>query len=250
MEIGDLLAARAATSKGKSVRRARPAASASNEAAPGSRDKAAPSEISSKRKVPEGLPGLQIAAVKTRDPRFDESLGASLDARTFRGRYGFLIDDVLAKDIENVSKALKKSRNEEAKARLKVKLSQMKQQKSEADTRLAEAEAATAIRRRQRDTAAAGGRVYFPKRREMRDLAVQERFKMLRKQGGDRAVDRVIRKKRERNASKDRRRLGPGRRELKAVTAAAAAAASASGPGADHRHPPAPWASKRSKAAE
>lgn len=188
------------------------------------RDKSAPAEISSKKKVREGLPGFQVAVAKSRDPRFDESLGASLDAKTFRSRYGFLVDDVLAKDVKAVTKALKKSRDEASKARLKVMLGQLKQQKAEADVRLAEAEAEASLRRKQRETAAAGGRVYFPKRREMRDLAVQERFKLLRAQGGERAVDRVIRKKRERNASKDRRRLGPGRREVRAVATAAATA--------------------------
>lgn len=165
-------------------------------------------EMSSRRKVSPYRKVMQTRDTSGRDPRFDPTLGEAPRATAFRSRYGFLIDDVLQKDIKAAEKVVKKARREDIRANAKLRLSRLRQQQHEAEARLAEEEAARSVRAKQRQTAAAGGRVFFPKRRELKQLAEEKRFELLRQRGGNRAVERVIRKKRERNARRDRKKLG------------------------------------------
>jgi len=170
----------------------------------------APKEIPSKRWVSGRRQVITTPVVRTRDPRFDDALGVAPDAIKFRHKYGFLIDDVLETDIQKTKRALKKARKQHSRDRLQNELREMKQQRGEARVRLGEAEALRKVKAAQRDAAKSGKGVYFPKRRELKDLVLKERFRQIRDEGGAGAVDRVVRKKRARNAARDRRRLGEG----------------------------------------
>ena len=168
----------------------------------------APAEVTSKRRVSKRRDIITVAAQRTRDPRFDATLGEAPDAVAFREKYGFLVDEVLEQDIRRTKKELKKAKKPQSRERLQADLSKMKQQRAEARVRLGEATALRRVKQSQIQSAHAGNKVYFPKRRELKELALAERFRMLKEEGGDAAVDRAVRKKRARNAARDRKKLG------------------------------------------
>jgi hypothetical protein len=56
---------------------------------------------------------------------------------------------------------------------------------------------------------AAGGRAYFPQKRDLRELEAVERFKALEAAGGAAAVEKALKRKRVVLQKKDRTRLPP-----------------------------------------
>jgi ribosomal RNA-processing protein 36 len=174
------------------------------------KDSKAPAEVTSKKRVSGFRQIVATKSAETRDPRFDPVLGKALEPRQFMSKYGFLVEEHLPADIAALRKTLKRTKGFEKKRQLQAELTKLQQQKSSVAFQLGEAEVASRTRKAQRSAAEAGHRPYFLKRREMKELVQAERFQQLRESGGERAVDRALKKKRERNARKDRRKLSRG----------------------------------------
>jgi len=158
-------------------------------------------------------------AARTADPRFDDLSGA-YDAGIFRKAYSWLGEvkdnEIAALKAELAgggsgggapTKAARKaarSMEPERREGLQTLLSQLRQQRTE--ERVAEGVRATLAQRKAEERArVAGGKLpYFPKRRELRELAAGERFKVLEGRG-EGAVAKALLKRRKKLAGKERK---------------------------------------------
>lgn len=147
------------------------------------------------------------------DPRFDDLSGA-FDAAVFRKSYAWLgevkdneIAALKAELAGGSSKAARKAArgmDPERREGLQALLSQLRQQRT--DERVGDAvRAGVAARKAEERAAVAAGKApYFPKRRELRELAASERFKLLEGRG-DGAVAKALLKRRKKLAGKERK---------------------------------------------
>lgn len=169
-----------------------------------------PSEMSSKKAV--GVFREVIQAPKktaARDPRFD-SLSGNLDPEGFRKRYDFLYEVQLPTEKENLKKLLKKSKDPNTIEELKNQLSWIDKQIKSAPHRNAESEIRSEHYKKEKEAAKHGKRPYFLKKSEIRNLMLTKKYEELKGQG---KVDKVIEKKRRKNAAKDHR-LMPYRKPM------------------------------------
>jgi ribosomal RNA-processing protein 36 len=196
------------------------------------KSKHAPTEVSSKRadyykrgvpKLNESGVGVEIGAhrYKPLDPRIS-NLHGHLDEEQFEQNYSFL-EGIRNKEIKDLKKrvaARKVTGKKGNKMRKRIdmvggsleedqeKIKSLQQQKAEFERRKMTRTAKQTVKRKIRDDVAEGKRgVYFLKRKEQRQLEMEAKLDLLRKKGGDKAVDKAIERRRKKNKSRDASRF-------------------------------------------
>jgi ribosomal RNA-processing protein 36 len=200
------------------------------------KSKHAPTESSSKRadfyrRTPtlngSGI-GVDIGAhkYKPRDPRVD-NLSGHLDVQHFEHNFDFL-QDMRAKEMgtlrKNIAARKAGGRNGQSRRRRmgltndggsleedQLELKRLTQEKADVERARIDRAAKQTVKKKLHEDVAEGKRgVFFPKRKEMKRLHLEAKYEEIRKRGGDRAVDKVVAKRRKKNKSKDAGLLGKG----------------------------------------
>lgn len=169
------------------------------------RRKDAPAELPSNRGVARFRQTVPVARVERRDPRFDAACG-TFDATKHEEAYAF-VSDLRAAEEAELRGALKRARNSAEANELEAELRARKVAAKVAARAKADAETRRASKKVIAEAVAAGGAVFFPKKRDLRQLEAVEQFKKLAAKGGLGAVERTISKKRAKLSHKDKRNL-------------------------------------------
>jgi ribosomal RNA-processing protein 36 len=201
-----------------------------NEERPSKKSKHAPTEASSTRTAfyNRGAPllnasgiGVEIGAhkYKPRDPRMS-SMSGHLDEEHFAHNYTF-IQELRAAEIEKLKQriSVRKTtgkKGQKARKRIglthedttieddKAELLRLTQEMKDWDRSQVQREAKRSVNLKVRQEVESGQRgAYHLKRKDRKTLELEARFDVLRKKGGDKAVDKVLEKKRKKNKSKD-----------------------------------------------
>ncbi|CAO3635168.1 unnamed protein product [Cunninghamella echinulata] len=161
-----------------------------------------PMEISSKKKVSRFREVVETASTKKRrDPRFDK-LSGKLNQDLFEKSYGF-IKDYKQSEKEQLQQRLAKTKNIEERDILKQELITIKSRETQLKNDQRKRELARERKKMESELVQQGKTPYFLKRSEKRKLELMDKFNQL----GEKNMDRVLEKKRKRNANKDHRRL-------------------------------------------
>jgi ribosomal RNA-processing protein 36 len=200
------------------------------------KSKHAPTESSSKRAdfyrrkpmLNESGIGVDIGAhkYKPRDPRVD-SLSGHLDVQHFEHNFDFLQDmrltemSTLRKNIAARKASGRKGQSRRRRMGLtndggsleedQVELKRLMQEKADVERARIDRAAKQTVKKKLHEDVAEGKRgAFFLKRKEMKRLHLEAKYEEIRKRGGDRAVDKVVAKRRKKNKSKDAGLLGKG----------------------------------------
>ena len=192
------------------------------------RSKHKPTEVSSKRSdffkrgarnLNESGIGVEIGAhrYKPLDPRMS-SLSGHLNEDQFDQNYDF-VNEIRAKEIARLKKCVQAykvsgRKGKDMRRKLNItggsleeyqdKLQTLQAEKANQDRLKLERAAKRVVKKKIREEVAEGKRgVYFLKRKEQKRLELEAKFEELRKRGGDRAVDKLVAKKRRKNKSRD-----------------------------------------------
>jgi ribosomal RNA-processing protein 36 len=166
-----------------------------------------PMEMSSKRAVGRYRDVVETPGTKRRDPRFDQMSG-KLNQDLFEKSYGFL--DKYKQDEEQMLKAqmLKEKDPEE-----KLKLQNILMRMVSVRTATTEAKRKQSIKRDRKRTeqelVKEGKQPFYLKKSDQKKLELIDKFKQL----GDKNVDKILEKRRKRNATKDHKKVPFKRRK-------------------------------------
>ncbi|KAI7861807.1 hypothetical protein BDF14DRAFT_246659 [Spinellus fusiger] len=168
--------------------------------------KHSPMEMSSKRAVSRLREVVPMAANKRRDPRFDK-LSGQLNQDLFEKSYEFL-NDYKQSEQAMLRERIKKERDPDVRSDLETALMRMTSKEYTAK----EAKRKQMLARQRKKTEAElveqGKTPYFLKRSEKRKLDLVDRYNKL----GQKDMDKILEKRRKRNANKDHRRVPFSRR--------------------------------------
>lgn len=192
------------------------------------KSKHAPTEVSSKRsdyfkrgapKLNESGIGIEIGAHKYKplDPR-TSNLSGHLNEEQFEKNYSF-IEGIRNKEIAQLKKQIVArkvtgKKGQKKRRRLNIsggsleedqeRLKQLLQEKAELKRRQLDRAAKQSVKRKIREDVALGKQgAYFLKRKEQRRLQLEAKLEEIRKRGGDKAVEKALAKKRQKNKSRD-----------------------------------------------
>ena len=163
-----------------------------------------PLEIPSNKPVSRFRQVVIVPRKERKDPRFEETAG-TFKEHQFTKNYDFL-DDYRDDEIKALQQEIKKVKNIEERTAMKDILTKLLQQRADVTNRRAVQEVLYNQHKSRQEAMENGSKPYYPKQREIRELAAVERFKQLESKGGA-ALDKAIQKKRKKLASKDRKRL-------------------------------------------
>ncbi|RYP29909.1 hypothetical protein DL767_006508 [Monosporascus sp. MG133] len=169
--------------------------------------KHAPAEQTAKKPVSRRREVVSAPRVAPRDPRFDPVAGP-VDEDRFRRAYSFL-DEYQDSEMGQLREAIRKTRDERAKAELKRALASM-QDRRQAQRRRDEEKALLAEhRRREKELVKQGKKPFYLKKSEQKKQLLMDRFAGMKKK----QVDRTIERKRKKLVAKERRDMPMARRE-------------------------------------
>ncbi|KAI8139455.1 hypothetical protein BJV82DRAFT_627295 [Fennellomyces sp. T-0311] len=164
-------------------------------------NKSCPMEMSSKKAVSRLREVVPTSGPKIRDPRFDK-LSGHYNADLFEKSYSFL-NDYKKSEQEMLRQRIKKEKNQEKRASMEMLLTKMvSREATEKQTKrkqqlLRERKSAEAELVKQ------GKKPYFLKRSEQRKLELMDKYQQL----GEKNMDKILAKRRKKNAAKDHRRV-------------------------------------------
>lgn len=168
------------------------------------KSKNAPVELRANKPVSRFRQIVIVPRNERKDPRFEEKSG-KLNEHQFTQNYDFL-DTYRDDEIKALQNEIKKVKNIEERTAMKEILTKLLQQRADVTNRRAVQEVLHNQQKARTEAIEQGKNPYYPKQREIRELAAVERFKQLETKGGA-ALDKAIQKKRKKLASKDRKRL-------------------------------------------
>lgn len=167
-----------------------------------------PVEMSSKRPVAEPWPAVDVPRKVRRDPRF-EALSGTLDEAKFRKSYGFVFDQVIPAEKEELQERMKKEKNAHKKKGMQAKLTRLEQtlkkeaQQRKVDRREKERNDA------EKEAVRQGKRPYYLKKSDVKKQEWAEKYQELKRAG---KVQDYLAKKRKRRAAKDHKLIPDARR--------------------------------------
>ncbi|MES1911713.1 MAG: hypothetical protein MHM6MM_004106 [Cercozoa sp. M6MM] len=166
----------------------------------------APTEMSSRvpmrRRRGDGVKNSNIAKHR-RDPRFDPSCG-NFRADIFDDTYGTVIKEKRQQEFKQLQTALKKTKSLAKREELKQQLQQFKNEEANKMRLDVKRKVRSQVRKTEIEQIKQGKRPYFPKRREIREMELAERFAHLQKAG---KLSRFVEKRRKKNKARDARRM-------------------------------------------
>ncbi|OAD67881.1 hypothetical protein PHYBLDRAFT_118022, partial [Phycomyces blakesleeanus NRRL 1555(-)] len=170
--------------------------------------KKSPMEMSSKRAVGRFREVVPIAAEKRRDPRFDKMSG-QFNQELFEKSYDFL-DDYKQNEQAMLRDRIKKEKDPDTRAELESALIRMVSTSREYSAKEAKRKQLLARERKkvEAELVEQGKTPFYLKRSEKRKLDLVDRYNKL----GKKNMDKILEKRRKRNATKDHRRVPFSRR--------------------------------------
>ncbi len=136
------------------------------------------------------------------DPRFEATAG-DYKSDLFRSNYGFL-SEMRDKEIEALEAAKKAAKRSEEREELGSMLSTLKQHRGEAKHAADVRRAELGRKQAERKAVETGKAPYFPKKRELRDLAARVKFSALESASSG-AADKAIQRRRKKVLAMERR---------------------------------------------
>lgn len=121
----------------------------------------------------------------------------------FRSAYAFL-DEYREEEARQLRRATREAADAEERETAKAALSRLQQQRTEEARKAASRTALRVHKREVAERVAAGHKPYFPKRRELKEIAAASRFAALEERGGAGAVDRALAKRRKKLAGRSK----------------------------------------------
>lgn len=177
-----------------------------------------PREMTSKRAVGRHRDIVQVKKIEVRDPRFN-SLSGIYNETHHRANFGFLDDyrksetKTLARDLSKIKNKLykKKLNNQEEtedeyqhRMSLQADLTRHQQQIKATAKNDELREQRQKWKRLQRKQISEGRNPYFPKKRELKEERLTQKFHELNKSGG---IDKFLARKRQKHAQRDRKKM-------------------------------------------
>ena len=138
-------------------------ASDSDDAPHARSSKHAPALQSSKRAVTRKRTVVDAKKPVARDPRFDKVAGPRPDEHTLKKRYAFL-NDYKASEMAELQAAIKKTKNETEKEKLKRKLLSMESQKKAQESKDKQQEIAREHKKKERELIKQGKQPFYLKK--------------------------------------------------------------------------------------
>ncbi|KAK5014880.1 hypothetical protein BJ546DRAFT_972296 [Cryomyces antarcticus] len=173
--------------------------------------KHAPMAQSSKRQVTRRRTVIDnIPKIAHRDPRFDQ-LSGPVDADKARKNYSFL-DTYRADEMNELKAAIKSTKDEEDKQRLKRKLLSMENRKKAQDKKDKEQEVLREHRKKEKALIEQGKQPFYLKKGEQKQLALVEKYKGMK----GKQLDHAIERRRKKVASKEKKNMPSARRGAEA----------------------------------
>jgi ribosomal RNA-processing protein 36 len=167
-----------------------------------------PVEMTSQRPVGRFMkvfePGRDPASTR-RDPRFEEASG-EFNNVFFSKSFSF-VDEMRENEVKTVQEALKKEKSQKEKDKLRKVLVNLKQQLAQHKQKSALDIVLQKDKKARREAMEQGKTPFYHKKSELRELAAVERFKMVEKEGGEKAVNKLISRKRKKLMGKDKKAL-------------------------------------------
>lgn len=168
------------------------------------RKREAPVELPANRAVKRHRTVVPVARIERRDPRFEDTSG-KFDQEIFDQAYGFL-GEYKDSEIQALKKEVKDLKDPEERKEMLAVLKRLQQQRADEQRAAAVRKVAADTAKESRAHVSAGGKAFYLKKRDLRELAAVERFKTLEARGGN-ALDKALQKRRKKIASKDRKKL-------------------------------------------
>ena len=189
--------------------------------------KHAPAVQSSKRAVSRKRQVIDVKKPLSRDPRFDSVSGPKVDENTLKKRYAFL-DDYKASEMAELRDAIKKTKNEGDKERLKKKLMSMESQQKTQQAKDKRQDILRGHKKQEKELIKQGKKPFFLKKceysmalvksqsyswltpflAEQKKLALVDRFQNMKSKDRDRAIER----RRKKVTARERRNMPAERR--------------------------------------
>lgn len=177
-------------------------------AMPKRENKNRPVEMSSKRPMAEAWPAVDVPRKVRRDPRFEE-LSGRLDEKKFRKSYGFVFDQVIPKEKEELQDKVKKEKNAHKKKSMQAKLTRLEQTLKKEDEQRKVDRRERERKDMEKQAVSQGKRPYYLKKSDVKKQDLAEKFKELKRAG---KVQDYLAKKRKRRAAKDHKLIPRARR--------------------------------------
>ncbi|KAF7728391.1 hypothetical protein EC973_006199 [Apophysomyces ossiformis] len=166
-------------------------------------NKHSPMEMSSKKAVSRLREVVTTASVKRRDPRFDK-LSGSFNQDLFEKSYTFL-EEYKSSEMNMLREQLRKEKDPEEREKLERLLTKMVSQESSAREAKRKKELARERKKTEAELVKQGKQPYFLKRSEKRKLELMDKYEKY----GEKNMERILEKRRKKNAAKDHRRSYP-----------------------------------------
>ena len=167
--------------------------------------KGAPLELPSNRAVSRFRQVVHVPKKVRRDPRFDAAAG-DLNTNAFNNSYSFLAG-IREGELKALQRELGRCKDPERKRELQGEVTRLQQALSEGARQDGFKEAKRGVFMGAQEAVASGAQPFFPKRRDLKELEAVEKFKSLEAAGGSAAVERALKKRREKMSKKDRTKL-------------------------------------------
>jgi ribosomal RNA-processing protein 36 len=150
---------------------------------------------------------VEVKKPTFRDPRFENVGGPRPDENTLNKRYAFL-NDYKESEMAELRQAIKKTKNEDDKEKLKRKLLSMESQKKAREAKLKQQEIVHEHKKRERELIKEGKQPFYLKKSEQKKLALIDRFQNMKGKQREKAIER----RRKKVASKERKNMPAERR--------------------------------------
>ena len=168
--------------------------------------KHAPAELSSKKAVSRKREVVPTQKIDHRDPRF-EPLSGPLDEQKLKKNYSFL-DLYRDSEINELKSAIRSTKDPDAKEKLKRGLLSMESRKKSQRMKEQEQEILREHRKGEKVKIEQGKKPFYLKKSDQKQLALKKRFEGMK----GKQVDKVIERRRKKQASKEKKSMPAARR--------------------------------------
>lgn len=168
--------------------------------------KHAPAELSSKKAVSRKREVVPTQKINHRDPRF-EPLSGAVDEQKSKKNYAFL-DTYRNSEISELKSAICKTKDSEAREKLKRALLSMESRKKAQDMKEQQQKVLRKHRKEEKEKIERGKRPFYLKKVDQKKKALVEKFEGMK----GKQVDKVIERRRKKKAAKERKKMPDARR--------------------------------------
>ncbi|KAL8925195.1 MAG: hypothetical protein Q9172_002349 [Xanthocarpia lactea] len=168
--------------------------------------KHAPAEMSSKKAVSRKREVIQTVKRDIRDPRF-EPVNGPVNEEKANKNYSFL-NDYRDSEINDLKSTIRQTKDTSVKEKLKRSLLSMESRKKAQQIKDQESEIQRAHRAKEKELVKQGKKPFYLKKGEQKKLVLLKRFEDIK----GKRLDKVIERRRKKNAQKERRDMPEERR--------------------------------------